>query len=81
MTVIPGRAARREPGIQAFLAPPPGFRVRVLRTRPGMTVRINAAWYYTVMKMIAGALPVVNAGRWRWAAWKAKIIFERRSAH
>jgi hypothetical protein len=36
-TVIPGRAVRREPGIHLFLPPPSGFRVRVLRTRPGMT--------------------------------------------
>jgi mono/diheme cytochrome c family protein len=35
--VIPGRAARREPGIQAFCATTSGFRVRALRTRPGMT--------------------------------------------
>jgi benzoyl-CoA-dihydrodiol lyase len=41
--VIPGRAARREPGIQVVTARSSGFRVRVLRTRPGMTRQGSAA--------------------------------------
>jgi hypothetical protein len=35
--VIPGRRAAANPESTLFAAPPSGFRVRVLRTRPGMT--------------------------------------------
>jgi len=43
--VIPGARRRREPGIQSrdFGACSPGFRVRSLRSRPGMTAALNAA--------------------------------------